>query len=96
VPLAQSRPYPAYVADHDRGRAWRVGEYLGLVTEERRPFREKLRAWWIYAALGAVCLVFLIGMIIARFELLVGFVVFVPLSVCMLVYTAVAFGHQRR
>jgi hypothetical protein len=66
---------------------------MGL-TEERRPFREKLRAWWTYAALGAVCLV--MAVMLAGFARLVGLVVFLPLSLCMLIYAVVAFRHQRR
>jgi len=35
--------------DGQRGRAWRVGEYLGLVSDKPRP-KIGSRSWWLSVA----------------------------------------------
>lgn len=74
---------------------------MGL-TQERRPLREKLWAWWTYAALGVLGLV-LVPFTLAGFgsdvpgrARLVGLAVLLPLSLGVLAYALIAFRHQRR
>lgn len=41
--------------DRTRGRVWRVGEYLGLVTDQPRP-KLGSRAWWLQLVSMGACL----------------------------------------
>jgi len=43
------------VKDGTRGRAWRLGEYLGLVTDKPKP-KIGNRVWWLQLVFVAACI----------------------------------------
>jgi len=43
------------VKDGTRGRAWRLGEYFGLVTDKPKP-KIGNRVWWLQLVFVAACI----------------------------------------